>query len=60
MNSSPFSRSQERIVEVHLGYPRHGAEHDVLDAGLSGRGHRNRVAVAAEAGGDPQDVDLGE
>ena len=46
-------QSQEWIVEVHLGNPRHGPENDVLDAGLRGCRHRNRVPVATQAGGDP-------
>ena len=46
------------VVQVHLGQAGDGAEDDVLDARLGGGGDGDRVAVAAQAGGDPEDVDL--
>ena len=44
------------VVQVHPGQTWNQAEHDVLEAGLHGRGHRDRIAVAAHALGGPQDV----
>ena len=37
---------------------RNCAEHHILDARLRGRGDRDRIAVAPEACGDPQDMDF--
>ena len=51
-------RGQHLVVQVDLGEPGDEAEHDVLDGGLIRRGDRHRVAVAAHALRDPQDVHL--
>ena len=48
------------VVQVDLRQPGNGAQDDVLDARLRGGGDRHRVAVAAQAGRDPEDVDLGD
>ena len=53
-------RGQNLVVQVDLGQPGDEPEHDVFDRRLVGRGDRDRVAVAAHALGDPQDVHLGE
>ena len=47
----------QRPVHRHLRQPGKGAEGDLLDAGLGGRGQRDGVTVAAEPGVDPQHVD---
>ena len=49
----------QRPVHGDLRQPGQGAEGDLLDAGLGGRGEGHGVAVAAEAGVDPQHVDQG-
>lgn len=46
-------------MQFNFWNPGNLPENHIFDAGLSGRGHGNRVAVAAEAGCDPQDVELG-
>ena len=46
----------ERPVHGDLRQPGEGAQGDLLDAGLGGRGQRDGVAVAAQAGVDPEDV----
>ena len=51
---------KHRVVQMHLGQPRNGAEHHIFDTGLGGRGDRHRVAVAAEPAGDPKDMDLAD
>ena len=47
-------------METDLRDPGNAAQHEILDARLGGRGHRDGVAIAAEAGRDPEDVDLGD
>ena len=47
---------EERIVQLDFGTPGDAAEQQVFDAGLGRRGHGDGVAVAAEAGGDPEDL----
>ncbi len=47
----------QRPVHSDLRQPGQGSEGDLLDARLSGGGERHRVAVAAQAGIDPEDVD---
>ena len=49
----------QRPVDGDFRQPGQGAERDLLDAGLGGRGEGHGVAVAAEAGVDPEDVDQG-
>ena len=49
----------QRPVHRDLRQAREGAEGDLLDARLRGRGEGDRVAVAAEPGVDPEDVDDG-
>ena len=49
----------ERPVDRDLREPRQGAEGDLLDARLGGCGQGDGVAVAAEPGVDPQDMDDG-
>jgi hypothetical protein len=51
---------EKGIVKMNLGNPRECAENDVLDARLRSACHRNRVAVASEPSGEPQDVHLGD
>ena len=50
--------SQHGIVQMNLGQAGNRAQQNVFDAGLGGGGDRDRIAVAAQARGDPQDVDL--
>jgi len=47
---------EKGIVEVHLGNPGESPQDDVLDAGLGGCGHGDRVPVATQARGYPKDV----
>src|SRR5580704_1745187 len=47
------------IVERDFRNPGNLAEDDVFDAGLGGSSHGDGVAVTAQAGGDPQNVELG-
>ena len=49
----------QRPVHRDLRQPRQRPEHDLLDAGLGGRGQGDRVAVAAEPTVHPEDVDNG-
>ena len=49
---------EHRVVEVDLGQPGNRPHQHVLDAGLRGGGDRHRVAVTAQAGRDPQDVEF--
>ena len=46
------------VVQVDLGQPGNRPQDDVFDAGLRGGGDRDRVAVAAQPGRDPEDVHL--
>ena len=50
--------SKKRIVQVNFGDPGDATEEDVFNARLSGRGHRDGVSIAAEAGGDPKNVNF--
>ena len=54
-----FNR-QEGIEEVDFGNPGQGAAYDVFDAGLGSRRHGDRVAVASQSGGNPEDIDFGD
>ncbi len=45
-------------MQVDLGQPGDGPQDDVLDARLGGGGDRDRIAVAAQPGRDPEDVNL--
>ena len=58
MKSSPTLVGEHRIVQVDLGQAGDGAQQHIFDAGLRCRGDRNRIAVTAQAGRDPEDVDL--
>ena len=49
---------QDGIVKVDFRNAGDDAEHDVLDARLRGRGHRDRIAVATQAGRDPDNIDF--
>ena len=49
----------QRPVHRDLRQARQRAQRDLLDAGLGGRGEGDRVAVAAQPGVDPEDVDRG-
>ena len=59
MNSSPILVGEHGIVQVHFGKAGDGAQHHIFDARLRGGGDRDRVAIAAQPGGDPEDVDFG-
>ena len=52
------SETSTLLCRWTFGSPGISAEHDVLDARLRRRGDRDRVAVAAHALRDPEDVDL--
>ena len=41
------------IVQMDFGKARNRAQDNVFDAGLSGRGDRDGISVAAQTGGDP-------
>ena len=58
MNSSPPCVGQHAVVQVDLGQAGNGPHDDVFDARLGGGGDGDRIAVAAQAGRDPEDVDL--
>jgi hypothetical protein len=45
-------------MQTHLWDPGHGSEDNVFNAGLSGRGHGDGIAIATQAGGDPENVDF--
>ena len=49
---------EHRIVQVHFGQAGDCAQQHIFDAGLGGRGDRDGISVAAESGGDPDDVNL--
>ena len=48
---------EERDCEVDPGNPGKPAEHQVLELGLRRGGHGDGVAIAAETGRDPEDID---
>ena len=52
-------RVDQRPVERDLGQPGQGTESDLLDARLRRRGQGHGVAIAAQPGIDPEDVDDG-
>src|ERR1700734_1229752 len=45
-------------MKTHLGNPRHGTKHNILDTRLRCRSHSNRVAVAPQTRGDPEHIDF--
>ena len=45
-------------MEIDFGNPRQSACCHVLDAGLRGAGHRDRISVATQSGGQPKNIDL--
>ena len=49
---------QDGVVEADARQAGDGAEQNVLDGSAGGGGHGDGVAVAAEARGDPEDVDF--
>src|SRR3982751_3644019 len=51
-------RREHLVVQVHLGQARDEPEHHLLDGRERRGGDRHRVAVAAHALRDPQDVKL--
>ena len=55
--TGPHSKSISGQWTAIFGRPGQGAEGDLLDARLGRRGQGDRVAVAAQPGVDPQDVD---
>ena len=55
---SPVSYASSGMVQVDLGQAGQRAEQDVFDARLRRGRDRDGVAVAAQAGGDPQHVHL--
>jgi hypothetical protein len=57
LNPSWIFVSQEQVKKTDFGNPRQISADDVFDAGLGGRGHGDGVAIAAQAGVDPKDVD---
>jgi hypothetical protein len=50
---------QEWIMEVDLGDKGYRTEDEIFNAGLCGSGHRDGISIAAETGGQPQNVDFG-
>jgi hypothetical protein len=53
-------QGEKGIVQVHFGNPGHGTHDNVFDARLGRSGHGNRIAVAAQSGGDPDNFDFRE
>ena len=51
---------QNGIMEVHFGEARNGAQQNIFDAGLRGCGDGNRIAITAQTGGYPDDVNFGD
>ena len=51
---------EDRIVQMDLRQAGDCAQQNVFDAGLSGRGNGDRVSITAQAGRDPENVDLGD
>ena len=60
MPGSPSTTSLDWHVKSHFRHTRQGAENEILDARLRRRRHRNGVAIAAKAGGDPEDIQFGD
>ena len=54
----PILIGKERIVEMDFRDPRHRSHDDIFDAWLGCCRHGNCVPITAEAGRNPQDVDL--
>ena len=50
--------SEDGIMQMDFRQAGNGAEQDVFDARLFGRRDRYGVAIAAETGGDPHDMNL--
>src|SRR5580704_12086899 len=46
--------SEKQVVKIDLGNPGKCSQHEILNARLRRRGHRDGVAVAAQAGVDPK------
>src|SRR5580704_15283384 len=53
------SQREEGIVQSYLWNPGNLPEENVFNTGLGGRGHGSGVPVAAQPGGDPQYIELG-
>jgi hypothetical protein len=53
-----IGQRQEGIEQIHFWDPGNLPAQDVFDAGLRSRSHGNRIAVAAQARRDPQDVEF--
>ena len=45
-------------MEMNLGEPGDGPQQNIFDAGLGGCGDRDRIPVAAQSSGYPDDVDI--
>ena len=52
----PVFKGQDRVVEDHRRHSGQAATEEILDAGVGGRGHRDRITVAPQAGGEPHHV----
>ena len=53
-----IGQREERIVQVDFGNPGQGVKNKVFNTGLGSCSHGNRIAIATQAGGNPQDFDL--
>jgi hypothetical protein len=51
---------EEQVAKIDLGDPRQAAADEILDAGLRRSGHCDGIAIAAQTGVDPQDVNLSD
>jgi hypothetical protein len=51
---------EARIVKIYFGNPGYAAQKDILETGLGGSSHRDRIAIAAKAGRNPEHSDFGE
>jgi hypothetical protein len=54
----PILIGEKGIVKMYLWNPGQASEHNVFDARLGGSGHGNRIAVAPQSGGNPEDVNF--
>ena len=46
------------IVQMNFGQAGDRAQQNIFNAGLRGRGDRDRIAVTAKAGGNPENVNV--
>src|SRR5580700_4951238 len=54
-----IGQREEGIVQGYFWNPGNLPEKDVFKARLGGRSHRDRVAITTQAGGNPEDIELG-